>query len=158
MKNTITIERSELQQQIDLRNFYMGESAKRKDKDADTIQSSKEDEDLFITFAHTACNALVTAVALRFPSISYTIDEENIVFSIDTPDDSRSHLLPILERAILDYLVNEVRMQWLMLRRPEAANSTLSLRPEICSNLLFTFAKLYNNRKIRRRSTNLAGI
>ena len=158
MKYTITIPESELQQQIDLRNFYMGESAKRKDKDADTIQSSKEDEDLFITFAHTACNALVTAVALRFPSISYTIDEENIVFSFDTPDDSRSHLLPILERAILDYLVNEVRMQWLMLRRPEAANSTLSLRPEICSNVLFTFAKLYNNRKIRRRSTNLAGI
>ena len=158
MKNTITINRSELQQQIDLRNFYMGESAKRKDKDADTIQTGKDNEDLLLTFTHTACNALVTAVALRFPSISYTIDEENIVFSFDTPDDSRSHLLPILERAILDYLVNEVRMRWLMLRRPEAANSTLSLRPEICSNVLFTFAKLYNNRKIRRRSTNLAGI
>ena len=158
MKNRITIERSGLQQQIDLKNFYMGDSAKRTDKDADTIQSSKDDEELLCMFLKTACNELVTAVALRFPSISYTIDEENIVFSFDTPDDSRSHLLPILERAILDYLVNEVRMQWLMLRRPEAANSTLSLRPEICSNVLFTFAKLYNNRKIRRRSTNLAGI
>ena len=37
MKNTITIKRDELQQQIDLRNYYMGESAKRKDTDAATI-------------------------------------------------------------------------------------------------------------------------
>ena len=158
MKNRITIERSELQQQIDLRNFYMGESAKRNDKDADTIQSSKEDEDLLITFTHTACNALVTAVALRFPSISYTIDEKEIVIEFETPDGSRSHLLPVLERATLDYLVNETRVQWLLLRRPGMAKSSISLRPELCSNVLFTFAKLYNNKKIRRRSTNLAGI
>ena len=144
MKNRITIERSELQQQIDLRNFYMGESAKRNDKDADTT--------------HTACNALVTAVALRFPSISYTIDEKEIVIEFETPDGSRSHLLPVLERATLDYLVNETRVQWLLLRRPEMAKSSISLRPELCSNVLFTFAKLYNNKKIRRRSTNLAGI
>ena len=158
MKNRITIERSELQQQIDLRNFYMGESAKRNDKDADTIQSSKEDEDLLITFTHTACNALVTAVALRFPSISYTIDEKEIVIEFETPDGSRNYLLPVLERATLDYLVNETRVQWLLLRRPEMAKSSISLRPELCSNVLFTFAKLYNNKKIRRRSTNLAGI
>ena len=158
MKNTITIERSELQQQIDLRNFYMGESAKRKDKDADTIQSSKEDEDLFITFAHTACNALVTAVALRFPSISYTIGEEEILIEFVTPGNSHSHLLPMLQQAVLDYLVNETMMHWLLLRRPELAKNCITLSAELSSNVLFTFAKLYNTQKRRRRATDLAGI
>ena len=158
MKNTITIKRSELQQQIDLKNFYMGESAKRKDKDADTIQSSKDDEDLLLTFIHTACNELVTAVALRFPFISYTIDEENIIFEFETPGNIRSHLLPMLQRATADYLVNEATMHWLLLRRPEMAKSCISVRTELSSNVLFTFAKLYNTQKIRRRATNLAGI
>ena len=77
MKNTILITWNELQQQIDLRNFYMGESAKRKEPDADTIQSCKDDEDLMRMFMHTACNGLVTAVALRFPSISYRMEDGN---------------------------------------------------------------------------------
>ena len=158
MKNTITIKRSELQQQIDLKNFYMGESAKRKDKDADTIQSSKDDENLLFTFIHTACNELVTAVALRFPFISYTIDKENIIFEFETPGNKRSHLLPMLQRATADYLVNEATMHWLLLRHPEMAKSCISVRTELCSNVLFTFAKLYNTQKIRRRATDLAGI
>ena len=158
MKNTITIKRSELQQQIDLKNFYMGESAKRKEKDADTIQSCKDDEDLLLTFMHTACNELVTAVALRFPFISYTIGYEDIIFEFETPGNTRSHLLPMLHRAILDYLVNEAIMHWLLLRRPEMAKNCISLRTELCSNVLFTFAKLYNTKKIRRRATDLAGI
>ncbi|MBR5594490.1 MAG: hypothetical protein IKW46_10530 [Bacteroidaceae bacterium] len=158
MKNKITIKRSELQQQINLRNFYMGESAKRKDKDADTIQSSKEDEDLLLAFTHTACNELVTAVALRFPSISYTIDEKEIIFEFETPVDERNHLLPMLERAILDYLVNETIMHWLLLRRRDMSESNISLRASLYSNVLFMFAKMYNSKKIRRRATNLAGI
>ncbi len=158
MKNKITIERSELQQQIDLRNFYMGESAKRKDKDAYTIQSSKDDEALLLAFTHTACNELVTAVALRFPSISYTIDKEKIIFEFETPNDSRSHLLPMLTRSIIDYLVNETIVHWLLLLRPDLAQSNISLRASLCSNVLFMFAKMYNIQKIRRRATNLAGI
>jgi hypothetical protein len=136
----------------------MGESAKRKDKDADTIQSSKEDEDLLLTFTHTACNELVTAVALRFPSIGYTIDEKEIIFEFETPEGERSHLLPMLERAILDYLVNETIMHWLLLRRRDMSESNISLRASLYSNVLFMFAKMYNTKKIRRRATNLAGI
>ena len=158
MKNKIIIKRSELQQQIDLKNFYMGESAKRTDKDADTIQSSKDDEELLLTFIHTACNELVTAVALRFPSIGYTIEDKEIIFEFETHDDSRSHLLPMLSRAIQDYIVNETTMHWLLLRRPNMAQPYISLRTSLYSNVLFVFAKLYNTHRIRRRSTNLAGI
>ncbi len=136
----------------------MGESAKRKDKDADTIQTSKDDEDLLLTFTHTACNELVTAVALRFPSISYTIDKEEILFEFVTPGNNRSHLLPMLQQAVLDYLVNETMMHWLLLRRPELAKNCITLSAELSSNVLFTFAKLYNTQKRRRRATDLAGI
>ena len=136
----------------------MGESAKRKDKDADTIQTSKDDEDLLLTYTHTACNALVTAVALRFTSISYTIGDEEIIFEFVTPDNSRSHMLPMLQQAVLDYLVNETMMHWLLLRRPELAKSYITLSAELSSNVLFTFAKLYNTQKRRRRATDLAGI
>ena len=164
MKITLTIGWKEVQQQIDLRNFYMGESAKRKDKDADTIQSSKEDKDLLRMFMLTACNELVTAVALRFPSISYTFakdeedEEEKIVFEFETENGHRSHLLPSLRHTIIDYLVNEIIMQWLLLRCPNMAQAAISQHGSLYSNVQFMFAKIYNGNKTRRRATNLAGI
>ena len=90
MNNTITISWNELQQQIDLRNFYMGESVKRKDIDADTIQSSKDDEELMRMFAHSACNQLITAVAVRFPTISYDIKKEYIAFNYKHDSSNRT--------------------------------------------------------------------
>ena len=158
MKNRITIERSGLQQQIDLKNFYMGDSAKRTDKDADTIQSSKDDEELLCMFIRTACNELVTAVALRFPSIGYTIDEKEIAINFETLHDLRDDLVEMLRHSIIDYLVNEVIMQWLLLRRPNMAQPQISQRANLYRNVQFMFAKLYNTQKTRRRATNLAGI
>ncbi len=158
MKNRITIERSELQQQIDLKNFYMGDSAKRTDKDADTIQSSKDDEELLCMFVKTACNELVTAVALRFPSISYTMDDKIIAFDFETEKELRNDLVEMLRHSIIDYLVNEAIMQWLLLRRPGMAQPQISQRGNLYRTVQFMFAKLYNTRKTRRRATNLAGI
>ena len=158
MKNRITIERSELQQQIDLKNFYMGDSAKRTDKDADTIQSSKDDEELLCMFVKTACNELVTAVALRFPSISYTMDDKIIAFDFETEKELRNDLVEMLRHSIIDYLVNEAIMQWLLLRRPGMAQLQISQRGNLYRTVQFMFAKLYNTRKTRRRATNLAGI
>ena len=80
MKNTILIKWNELQQQIDLKNYYMGESAKRKDIDADTIQSSKDEKELLLMFAAQAANGLVTAVALRFPYIASEVEDEYISY------------------------------------------------------------------------------
>ena len=154
----MTIERSGLQQQIDLKNFYMGDSAKRMDKDADTIQSSKDDEELLCMFLKTACNELVTAVALRFPSVGYTIDDKEIVFTFETEKEVRDDLVEMLRHSIIDYLVNEAIMQWLLLRRPNMAQPQISQRGSLYRNVQFIFAKLYNTHKTRRRATNLAGI
>ena len=158
MRNTILIKRNELQQQIDLRNFYMGESAKRKDIDADTIQSSKDDGELLLMLADKAANELVTAVALRFPYIACEPQEEYIAFTFEAATDEREHLLPMLKQAITDYLVNEMAMQWLLLRQPQMAHAYVSLRNSLYSNVQFLFAKLYNSTKLRRRATDLAGI
>lgn len=158
MRNTILIKRDELQQQTDLRNFYMGESAKRKDNDADTLQSSTEEKELFVMLQSRALNELVTAVALRFSFINYSIQEEYIEITFNTADERRSHLLPMLKQAIIDYLVNEINMQWLLLRQPAMAQPYMSLRASLYSNVQQLFAKFYNGSPVRRRSTNLAGI
>ena len=158
MKNTILITRDELQQQIDLKNFYMGESAKRKDPDADTKQSSKDDEELLFMFARQACNEVVTAVALRFPSISFSMDNCYIVFEFETLQEPRAHLLPILKQAITEYISNEMTLHWLLLRQPQMAQSNISLRSTLYDNVQMLFAKFYNSTKTRRRATDLAGI
>lgn len=158
MKNTILIKRDELQQQIDLRNYYMGESAKRKEPDADTIQSSKDDEELLLMFAVRAANELVTAVALRFPYIAFKAEEEYLSFTFENKANSRGHILPMLQQAITDYIVNEAAMQWLLLRQPQMAQPYISLRNSLYSNVQHLFAKFYNTTKVRRRATDLAGI
>ncbi|MBR4849217.1 MAG: hypothetical protein IKV07_07695 [Bacteroidaceae bacterium] len=158
MKNTIYIKRSELQQQIDLRNYYMGESAKRKDNDATTIQSSKDDDELLCMFITRACNELVTAVALRFPLISAIVGNKEIEITFETESGYPEHLLPMLEHSIFNYLVNEAIMQWLLVRRPDMAQSYISLRATLYSNVQHLFAKIYSRKKIRRRATDLAGI
>ena len=158
MKNTITIKRNELQQQIDLRNYYMGESAKRNDINAATIQSTNDEDRLLLMFAQRACNELITTVAVRFPSITCEAGMENISVIFETPATPPSHLTPMLTQAITDYLVNEINMHWLLTVKPEMAQTNISLRNSLYNNVQQIFAKFYNRQKLRRRSTNLAGI
>ena len=146
MTNTILIKRDELQQQIDLKNYYLGDAAKRKDVDADTLQSSNDEKELFVMFITRALNELVTAVALRFSSITYTIEDEYIELTFETAGEGRPHLLPLLKQAITDYLVNETLMPYMIMRQ------------SLESNVQHLFAKFYNSTPVRRRSTNLAGI
>lgn len=158
MTNYIMIKKNELQQQVDLKNFYMGEAAKRKDTDADTLQSCTDEQELFVMFLKRALNELTSAVALRFSSITYNIDNEHVELSFETPDDSRARVLPMLKQAITDYLVNEILMHWLQLRQPIMAQPYMVLRPSLHQNVQQLFAKFYNNKPIRRRATDLAGI
>ncbi len=158
MTNYILIKKNELQQQINLKNFYMGEAAKRKDADADTLQSSNDDNELFVMFLKRALNELISAVALRFSSITYNIDNEFIEISFETGGKSRKHLLPMLKQAITDYLVNELLMHWLQLRQPIMAQAYIAMRAILHQNVQQLFAKFYNNTPTRRRATDLAGI
>lgn len=154
----ILIKREELQQQADLKNYYMGEAAKRKDNDADTLQSSTDEKELFVMFIQRALNELTAAVALRFSSISYKVEPEYIEITFDTHDNKRSHLLPMLKQAIIDHLVNEVLLHWLQLRQPYMSQPYMALQATLYHNVQQLFAKFYNSRPTRRRATDLAGI
>lgn len=158
MNIEITIKWNDLRQQIDLKNFYMGESAKRNDINADTIQSTSDEDKLLLMFAQRACNELITAVAVRFPSIISRANMENISISFECPETPPAHFTPILTQAITDYLVNEINMYWLLTVKPEMAQTNISLRNSLYNNVQQIFAKYYNKLKLRRRSTNLAGI
>ncbi|MBO7302525.1 MAG: hypothetical protein J6U58_07460 [Bacteroidaceae bacterium] len=158
MNFEIKIKWSDLRQQIDLRNFYMGESAKRNDINADTMQSSNDDEKLLLMFTQRACNELITTVAVRFPSITSNADTENITITFESETTPPQHLLTMLKQAISDYIVNDVNMHWLLTVKPEMAQTNISLRSVLYSNVQMMFAKIYNRQKLRRRSTNLAGI
>ena len=158
MKTSITITWEELRQQIDLKNFYMGESAKRNDLNADTMQSCKDDDKLMLMITQKACNELITAVAVRFPEITCQADMTNITFGFETAAAPSSHLIAMLKQGIKDFLANEVCMHWLLTVRPEMAQTNISLRSSLYNNVQLTLAKIYNKQRIRRRPTDLAGI
>lgn len=136
----------------------MGDAIKRADLNADTIQSSAEERDLFLIFLRKACNELLSTVALRFASVTYDIDKDYILITIESDGEAPQHILPLLKQSINDYLVNELTLQWLLLRRPDAASSYITLRPTLFQNVQQQLAKMSRTKKVRRRSTNLAGI
>ena len=136
----------------------MGESAKRNNINADTIESSDDERELFAMLLDSACNELVSSVALRFETTSYKITPEYIGITFTTENNSRQGLLPQLRQAIVDYLVNEITLQWLLLRSPQIANSYISMRTTLYNNVQQQFAKFCNLKKVRRRPTDLAGI
>lgn len=158
MNTTLTIKWNELQQQLDLRNYYMGEAAKRKDIEADTMQSSKDDRELLSMFASQACNALVSAVALRSPQTGFSNSDNEITFQFKADGGNNPQMLSMLQQAIIDYLVNEINMQWLLHRQPQMAQTNISLRGSLFQNAMQLFTKICNPQKIRRRATDLAGI
>lgn len=158
MENTIILERETIEQQVHLRNYYMGEAAKRTNINADTVESSPDEKELFEQFLATALNELVSSIALRFSSASYSIEPQYVSITFTTHNGSRQPLLPQLRQAISDYLVNEITLQWLLLRSPQMANSYISLRTTLYNNVQQHFAKFSNLKKVRRRATDLAGI
>ena len=64
----------------------------------------------------------------------------------------------MLKQSITDFIANEVTMHWLLLRNPTMAQAYISIRGSLYDNAQRMFAKFYNREKIRRRSTDLAGI
>lgn len=157
MKNHILIEKATLEQQVNLKNHYMGESLKRKDINADIMQSSSDDYELFNMFMSTACNELISTVAMRFSQIEYQIEKDFISITFTCNKKATPSLLSILKQSITDYLVNEMILQWLILRRPEMAHNHISLRIGLYNNVQQQFAKFCRNTG-RRRATDLAGI
>ena len=157
MEYNIVIENEELRHQIDLRTHYHSEGEKRKDLNADIGETTNDDEELIDTFIDSAVNELVAAQSGRFEGMSCRIDDNYIDVRFVSGDDTRSNLLPILKQAITDYIINEIMTQWTLIRYPAWSQSYIAMRNNHFSRVRELFAA-FCNRKIRRRSTNLAGI
>lgn len=158
MEYNIIINRNELQQETDLKTYYMGEAIKRKDLDADTIESSTDEHELFTSILNKAMSELVTAIIQRFSSVKYKVEEEYVNIIIESEIQQRNDLLPLLKQKIKDYLTNELLANWLALRQPMLSQNYQFKHMEWLSSVKEVFAMFYNKKKVRRRSTNLAGI
>ncbi len=157
MEYNILIKKEELAYQVDLRTHYHAESEKRKDINADVGETSIDDEELLNSFLVKATNELIANQAGRLENISYKINSDYLDIRFNGSDETRANLLPILKQAIIDYLVNEVITQWMLIRQPSWSNAYIAMRNELNSHVRELFAA-FCNRKIRRRPTNLAGI
>ena len=158
MDYNIIINRKKLQHEVHLKMFYMGEAIKRKEIDADTIETSKDEEELFEMILRRAINEIMTSVALRFSSVKYSVEEHYISLTFADADERREELLPLLQQRINDYLVNELTMQWLSLRQPALSQGYEYKHIQWTSSVKEVLAMFYNHKKVRRRPTNLAGI
>lgn len=154
----VFINKKEIFRQVHLRNYYMGESAKRQELNADLIQSSTDDEILLESFLERACSLLAGSIALRLTNFKYNSDENYSAFIFETTNDSRNNLISLLNQQITDFLINEVCIHWLLLRMPTLAEGNIAMRTSLYTSVQDTFAKFYNIKKVRRRSTDLAGI
>jgi hypothetical protein len=157
MEYNILIKKEELMHQVELRTHYHAEGEKRKDLNADIGETSSDDEELLETFLNSAINELIAAVAGRFEGISCNISSGYIEISFIGSDDTRSNIMPILKQAITDYLINELMTQWTLIRYPAWSQTYVAMRNDFFARVKELFAA-FCNRKIRRRSTNLAGI
>lgn len=158
MENNILIKREELQQEVDLKTYYMGEAIKRKDIDADTIQSSTDEEELFGMFLQKAVNELATSVAMRFDSVKFDVTDNYVSISFTHNGKTNIEVTSILRQRIKDYLVNKIIYSWLNLRQTVSTAEYYQIHNIELSKVKDIFAIFYNKNKVRRRSTDLAGI
>ena len=157
MRYDIYINKQELLQQVDLRTHYHVEVGKRTDLNADTGESSADDTELMDMFLHKACNELVAPQIARFDNIEYRIDEQGIYIIFESRHNVPELKRPILKQSIIDFLVNELMTQWLMIRNRSWSDTYIAMRNELFDKAQRMF-DLFSFKKIRSRPTDFAGI
>ncbi|MBR5275685.1 MAG: hypothetical protein IKU35_00935 [Bacteroidaceae bacterium] len=157
MRYDIYINKQELLQQVDLRTHYHAEVGKRTDLNADTGESSADDTELMDMFLHKACNELVAPQIARFDNIEYRIDEHGIYIIFESRHNVSELKLPILKQSIIDFLVNELMTQWLMIRNRSWSDTYIAMRNELFDKAQRMF-DLFSFKKIRSRPTDFAGL
>ena len=157
MRYDIYINKQELLQQVDLRTHYHAEVGKRTDLNADTGESSADDTELMDMFLHKACNELVAPQIARFDNIEYRIDEQGIYIIFESRHNVPEQKLPILKQSIIDFLVNELMTQWLMIRNRSWSDTYIAMRNELFDKAQRLF-DLFSFKKIRSRPTDFAGL
>lgn len=157
MEYEVIIKKSEIQQQVNLRTHYHSEGEKYKDPDANKGEASTDDEELIEMYLQKSLGRLVAEHTERLKDITFRNDEQYISLKFNSSDDNRLSLLPLLKQTLTDYLVNEIMIEWLLVRQRAWSDPYIAMRGELHRQVKDVLAQ-FCNRKIRRRSTNLAGI
>lgn len=153
----LTYDYPALQRQIDLLTYYRGEAAKREDVNADLQQTSEDNADVLKGFLATACNNAAALCAKRMVTVDYSLTDTALLFHLSPTHEENVYLVPLLKKALEDYLVNHCIYEWMLTMREEWALTYLHLQPACEASLEKIMAMLYR-RRVRRRSTDLAGI
>ena len=158
MRHEIFINKEELLHRVELLTHYHSEADKRNDLNADVGEVSPDDAELMETFIRKAIYELIAPQAARLGEITFNTTGDGICISFTGGDNgSQISAVPILKQAIEEFLVNELMTQWLMVRRRSWSDTYIAMRNELYDKVQRLFDRL-SNRKIRRRSTGLAGI
>lgn len=105
--------------EIHERTYYKGENVKRKDIDADLTQSSKDDDEQLRLFATTAANRVAAIIYTKIPHVRLNVRDDDIIYTFS--DVIKLDTRGLMEKAILDYIVNWCLYMWYQTTYPELA-------------------------------------
>ncbi len=146
----------ELRQEIDLLNWYRGEAAKRGDVNADVAQSSVDDNRVMGIFLRDAAEDILIWANVNDARLTLNVTDEGLSFDLQPLDSEKEYLIPVLRAAMRKYIVTYVRFRWLLTVKPEWTDGISLERFRYDIERLVRSVLKYG--RVRRRSTNLAGI
>lgn len=114
-----------LLQEINILNWYQGESAKRYDDNADKVQTCQDQQDALLFHLRSV---VVDILQFANPNrVKFTCEykDDSLVFSLSPLREGREYMLDILKEAIRQYLIYEIRRLWLMNVKPDMADASL---------------------------------
>lgn len=146
----------DLLKEINILNFYRGEAEKRGDVNADVVQSDRDTQETMMFFVRKAVTDILLLLNGGSTKFTGKVENDCLKFEVSPVNEEKEYMMDILKEAVRQYLVMEVRRLWMMTVRPEWADGTL--REELKANMISAFRCVGKGERVRRRSTNLAGI
>lgn len=146
----------DLLREINILNWYRGESAKRGEPDAVVVQSGADEQDALMYHVRAAVNVVVLLANPNKVKFACEYADDALHFSLSPVRVGREYLMEVLRNAIRQFIVYEVRRLWMMTVRPEWADA--SLREELLASIRMAMSGVTTQNRVRRRATDLAGI
>ena len=122
---SISIPKKEVLLQVNLRNYYAGESAKQGDtmEMATKMQTSEDNFDVLNKYVTSACSKLVDVLNPVSVDVKFTEagDPANLNYEIKVSDLYAESQNDVIKAGAFEYLVNWAIYEWLTLAFPSAA-------------------------------------
>lgn len=151
----ISIPISEIFDEIKMNSYYSGESRKLDIPGVFVIQASDDDLMGMQGFIGTAANNCGGFLQIIGPTEhTYTLDIIEYVVNVEN---CNLHILPLLRKSIVDYIVYFTLYMWMGTVRPELRSIYEEFYTKSAVNIN-KYCSMIGKKPVRRRSTNLAGI